>query len=315
MTRHLVRRIGQLAAVLVLGSIAVWAVIYAAPGSPVTAIAGADATEAQLASVRERLGLDRSLPVQYGAWLQNAFTGDLGNSLASSKPVTELLGQRIPATLQLVVATLLVGLAIALPIGTRAAVRPTGPLARFATAYQVVLLAAPSFWVGIIVIWLFGLRFRLLPTASDYVPFFSDPAGAVKNLALPALTLGTFMGAVLMRFVRAAVSQALTEPHVQAARAKGASERRVLFNHGLRNAALPLVTVTGLQLGAFIGGTVVTESIFNYPGIGRLVYTSVVGRDYPVVQGTLLFVVFSFAVINMVVDLLYATLDPRVRLS
>lgn len=315
MRAYLARRLGQLLVVMCLSSLVVWLLIYAVPGSPETTIAGPNASPEQLAEVRGRLGLDRPVPVQYVTWLGNAVVGDLGQSLTSRVAVTELLGQRLPATFQLVLATVLLGLAIAVPVGTWAALRPRGAVARAATTYQVLLLATPSFWLGIIFIWLFGLKLGWFATEAQYFPILSDPLGAVENLALPALTLGLFMGAVLVRFVRSAVTDALHEPHIRTARAKGASELRVTVNHALRNASLPVITITGLQLGAFIGGTVVTESIFNYPGLGRLVYTAVVARDYPVVQGALLVVVLSFVVINMIVDLLYAVLDPRVRLS
>ncbi|HTV70874.1 MAG TPA: ABC transporter permease [Rhizobiaceae bacterium] len=312
---YLVRRLGQLALVLFIGSVAVWIMIYAVPGSPELAIAGPDATAEQLAAVRERLGLDRPLPVQYLSWVGGVLTGDLGSSLASGKAVTELLGQRIPATFQLIVFAVVIGLVIALPAGVFAAWRPRSLTARAAGIYQVVLLAFPSFWLGIILIWLFGLHFRVLPTMSNYVPFMADPVGAFRNTLLPALTLGLFMAAVLVRFVRSAVSEELAKPHIRAVRAKGASEGNILINHALRNAALPIVTIVGLQLGAFIGGAVVTESVFNYPGIGRLVFVAVSTRDYPVVQGVLMFVVFSFAVINMAVDVIYAALDPRIKVN
>lgn len=312
---YLLRRLGQLALVLFLGSVAVWIMIYAVPGSPELAIAGPDATAEQLAAVRERLGLDRPLPVQYLSWVGGVVTGDLGSSLASGKPVTELLGQRIPATFQLIVFAVVIGVAIALPAGVFAAWRPRSLTARAAGVYQVVLLAFPSFWLGIILIWLFGLHFRVLPTMSNYVPVTADPVGALRNTLLPALTLGLFMAAVLVRFVRSAVSEELAKPYIRAIRAKGAGEGNILINHALRNAALPIVTIVGLQLGAFIGGAVVTESVFNYPGIGRLVFVAVSTRDYPVVQGVLMFVVFSFAVINMAVDVAYAALDPRIKVN
>jgi len=315
MAAYLLNRVGQLVLVLIGGSIVVWLMIYAVPGSPETVIAGADATPEQLAAVRERLGLDRPLPLQYLSWLGNALTGDLGSSLTSDRPVIELLGQRIPATFQLVLMAMFIGLAIALPAGVLAARRPNGVFAGLASVYQVLLLAFPSFWLGILFIWLFGLHWRLLPTTSEYVPFFSDPAGAFRNTLLPALTLGLFMAAVLTRFVRASLESELARAYVRTARAKGAPESRVLLRHALRNALLPIVTVIGLQLGAFIGGTVVTESVFNYPGLGRLVYLAVSTRDYPVVQGVLMFVVVNFALINMAVDVIYAALDPRIKVS
>jgi peptide/nickel transport system permease protein len=315
MGSYLFRRLGQLAIVLFLGSVAVWVMIYAVPGSPELVIAGPDATAEQLAAVRTRLGLDRPLPLQYASWLGHALRGDLGTSLASQKPVTELLGQRVPASFQLIAFSILIGLVIALPVGTYAAWRPRSVMARIAAGYQVVLLAFPSFWLGIILVWLFGLYLRVLPTSSGYVPFFSDPLAAVRNTLLPAVTLGLFMAAVLTRFVRSAVAEELSRPYVRAVRAKGAAQGRILINHALRNAALPIVTIVGLQIGGFIGGTVVTESIFNYPGLGRLVFLAVTNRDYPVVQGVLMFVVLCFALINMTIDLVYAALDPRIKMT
>lgn len=313
MIDFLLRRLANLIFVILLGSMAVWIMIYTVPGGPEYAIAGADATEEQREAVRERLGLDRPLPVQYLSWAEGAVTGDFGKSLTSGKPVAELLAQRFTATAQLIVFTLIIGLAIALPAGTYAAWRYGSPIAHGAAIFQVVLLAFPSFWLGIILSWYFGLHLGVLPTISDYVPFFSDPWGALRNTILPALTLGLFMAAVLIRFVRASLADELGKPYITAMRAKGASERNVLVRHALRNAALPIVTVIGLQLGAFVGGAVVTESIFNYPGVGRLVFLAVTSRDYPVVQGVLMVVVITFALINMGVDLLYAALDPRIK--
>ena len=315
MGTYLLRRLAQLAVVLFLGSVAVWVMIYAIPGSPELAIAGPDATAEQLAAVRNRLGLDRPLPLQYVSWLGNALTGDLGASLASRKPVTELLGQRVPATFQLIAFSIFIGLVIALPVGTYAGWRPRSPLARAAAVYQVALLAFPSFWLGIILVWLFGLYFRVLPTSSSYVSVFTAPLEALRNTLLPAVTLGLFMAAVLLRFVRSAVAEELVKPYARAIRAKGVSDGRILIDHALRNAALPIVTIVGLQIGGFIGGAVVTESIFNYPGIGRLVFLAVTTRDYPVVQGILMFVVLCFALINMAVDLVYAALDPRIKMT
>ena len=312
MLSYLLNRVAQLLLVLIIGSVAVWAMIYVMPGSPEMVIAGPDATPAQLAAVRERLGLDRSVPAQYLSWLLNTVQGDLGNSLTSGKPVTELLGQRIATTLQLILFAMIIGLLIAMPVGTIAAWRPTGWFARAVSVYQMALLALPSFWLGIIFIWFFGLYLRVLPTGSDYVSVFDDPIAALRNTILPALTIGLFIGAVLMRFVRISVEKELERPYVRAAKARGASNARIVLNHALRNAALPIVTVIGLQLGTFIGGAVVTESVFNYPGIGRLVFIAVTTRDYPVVQGVLMFVVLSFALINMIVDVIYAVLDPRI---
>lgn len=313
--RHTGARLLQFLLVLFLGSVAVWAMIFTAPGSPVNAIVGADAPQEQRDAVAHSLGLDQPAVMQYLFWLARAAGGNLGSSISSSIPVTQLLGERLPATFQLIAVTFVIGLLIAVPLGTLSAFRPRGILAKAANVYQTTCLAMPSFWLGILLLQLLGLNLHLLPTVAEYIPFFENPLDALRNILLPALTLGLFMAAVLMRFVRAAVADTLGQPYVLAAVARGASPMRVAFRHGLRNALVPIVTVVGLQIGAFIGGTIITEAVFNYPGLGRLILDAVSKRDYPVIQGAILVVIASFAIINMLVDMIYVILDPRVRLK
>jgi peptide/nickel transport system permease protein len=312
--RYVVFRLGQLLPVLLLASVAVWLMIHLIPGDPALALLGPDATPQQLTRARQIMGLDRPWPVQYGLWLGRVARGDLGVSYLSGLPVTRLLAQRVPVTLQLTLASLLVALAIAAPLGVLTAVRPRSLLARLVTGYNALAMAVPTFWLGILLVLLFALQLRWLP-ASGFVPAWEEPGRALRFLVLPAFTLGAYVSAVLARFVRAALLETLFQDYVRTARAKGLGEGPVVGRHALRNALIPVVTVVGLQFGAFMGGAVITEAIFDYPGLGRMLLQAILQRDYTVVQGVLLFVVAAFALINLLTDLVYAVLDPRIRYS
>jgi len=315
MVAFLVRRILQFIPVLFLASLTVWALIYAVPGNPAAALTGTDAPAAQIAAMAARMGLDRPIAEQYGIWLSHAVKLDFGDSVISHSSVSELLLGRIPATLQLAFLSMLLGLAIAFPIGILAALRPASLAARVVNLYEAVALAIPTFWVGILLIIFLSIRHPLFPAVSNYIPVWEDPVGAFRNTFLPALTLAIYIAGIMARFLTSGLRETLSKDFVRTARAKGVSERKVVSTHALRNAMLPTVTVVGLQLGVFLGGTVVTEAVFSYPGLGRLIYSAVTARDYPVVQGSVLFIVVAFLVINLLVDILYAYLDPRVKLS
>jgi peptide/nickel transport system permease protein len=225
-----------------------------------------------------------------------------------------MLAQRVPVTAQLTVASLDVALAIAAPMGILSAVRPRSWIARWVTGYNALAMAVPTFWLGILLVLLFGLTLKWLPT-SGFVPIWEEPARSLRFLVLPAFTLGAYVSAVLARFTRAALLETLFQDYVRTARAKGLGEGPVVGGHALRNALIPVVTVVGLQFGAFMGGAVITEAIFDYPGLGRMLLQAILTRDYTVVQGTILFVVVAFVVINLLTDLVYALLDPRIRYS
>jgi peptide/nickel transport system permease protein len=314
MIRYALLRLVQLLPVLLLASVAVWLMIYLIPGDPAIALLGSDATPEQLARARVLMGLDRPLPVQYGLWLARVGRGDLGVSYLNGLPVSTMLAQRIPVTLQLTLASLLVALAIAGPLGIVSAVRPASWIARCVTGYNAVAMAVPTFWLGILLVLCFGLWLRWLPP-SGFVPIWEEPGRALRFLVLPAFTLGAYVSAVLARFTRAALLETLFQDYVRTARAKGLGEGPVVAIHALRNALIPVVTVVGLQFGAFMGGAVITEAIFDYPGLGRMLLQAILTRDYTVVQGTILFVVLAFVVINLLTDLTYALLDPRIRFA
>jgi peptide/nickel transport system permease protein len=315
MYAYLVRRLLQFGVVLMLGSIAVWAFVFALPGDPATVLLGADASDAELAATRARLGLDRSVVGQYFTWLSHTLSGDLGTSFYSDQSVVAVLRERIPATAQLAVTGMALTLLIAIPVGTVVALRPRSILGRVLQGYLTAGLAIPAFWLGLLLIIVLAVQYRVLPATSDYVPAWESTGQAVRYTILPAIALAVPASSVLARFLTSSLGEVMARDYIRTARSKGVPEREVIRRHALRNAALPTVTVIGMQLGGFLGGTVAIEAVFNYPGLGRLLYTAIGERDYAVVQGGVLFVVGAFLCLNLIVDVLYAYLDPRIRLA
>ncbi len=315
MAVYVANRLVQFAVVLAIASVAVWGLIYAIPGDPAVALVGGDASEAELQAVRARLGLDQPLLLQYGTWLMNVLQGDLGTSYYSADTVGSLLVRRIPATVQLAAFSTVITLILAVPLAIVSARAPRSVFGRFAQGYMTLGLAVPSFWMGIILILVFSVYLSWLPSVSSFVPFFEDPIGAFRATILPALAVSFYTSSVTARFLSTSLEEAYRRDFVRTARAKGVPESQVFRRHALRNAALPTVTIVGLQLGAFLGGTIVVETVFNYPGLGRLLYTAIGQRDYAVIQGGVLFVVLVFLLLSLVVDLVYARLDPRIRLQ
>ncbi len=312
MTRFIVRRLLTTILVALGVTFISFLIIHLVPGDPARIMLGLNATEEKVIEVRRAMGLDRPFLVQYGSWLWDLMRGDLGESFITGQGVTEAVLQRLPRTLTLAGAALLLALLIALPAGIVAALRPRSGVAYFATLFSQVGVSIPDFWMGIMLILLFSLTLRWLPP-SGYVAFSEDPMGWLSHLILPAITVGIVSGSVLTRFVRSAMLEALHQDYVRTARAKGLHERRVVLRHVLQNALIPVVTVVGLQLAGLLGGVVIVEVIFAWPGLGRLALDAVQRRDYPMVQGAVLFVALSFALINLIVDILYAYLDPRIK--
>ncbi len=313
MTAYILRRLAQLIPVLFLASLGIWAMVYAVPGSPVGAIVGENATPEQIADTIKRLGLDRPLYEQYWTWLRGAVVGDFGQSIQSREPVLDLILTRVPATLQLGLAAIIVGLVLGVPVAVISALVPGSWIDRALSAWSALALGVPTFWLGILLILLFGVQLHWLPAVSTYIPFFEDPLGALENLILPALTLGTYVSGIFARFLRASLLGELKADYVRTARSKGLRERDVVGRHVMRNALLPFVTIVGLMLAAFVGGTVVTEAVFTYPGIGRLLIQAIGVRDYPLIQGCILFVLVIYVLMNVLVDVLYAYIDPRIE--
>lgn len=312
MAVYVVRRLLQAVVVLLGVSVLVFLVVHLVPGDPVRVALGTRFDPETYAALRARAGLDQPLAVQYVTWLGDALTGDLGVSFRSGRPVTAILLERLPATLTLAGAGLLVALLIALPLGVLAAVRHRTWIDHVATVMSQLGVSIPDFWMGIMLILVLSLTLGWLPP-SGYVSPLADPAGWLRRLIMPALTVGVVSGSILTRFVRSSMLDVLGRDHVRTARAKGLPRRVVLTRHVLRNALVPVVTVTGLQLGFLLGGVIVIEEVFSWPGLGQLALIAVERRDYPVLQGTVLLIAVVFLVLNLLVDLLYAALDPRIR--
>ena len=314
MGRYVLRRTAEAALALLGVSIVVFALIHLVPGDPVRTALGTRFDQELYDALIARAGLDQPLLVQYWNWLTSALTGDLGVSFRTGQPVTSALLARLPATMLLAVAALLVGLLIALPAGIISAVRQGRPIDYAASSFSQIGVSVPDFWFGLLLILIFARTLGWLPP-SGYVSPLEDPVEAVRRLILPAMTAGVVTGAILTRFVRSSVLEAMSAEHVRLARAKGMPNRYVLRHHVLRNAWIPIVTITGLQLATLLGGIVVVEVVFAWNGLGRFALDSVVRRDYPSLQGAVLLIAVIFLVINLIVDLLYARLDPRITAS
>ena len=312
MIGYILRRLAQLLPVLLIASTGIWAMIYAVPGSPVAAMVGENATPEQVQAVTIRLGLDRPVHVQYWTWLTSALQGNFGLSIQNREPVLNLIAQRIPATIQLGLSATLVGLLLGIPVAVISALKPRSWIDRTLSAWSALALGVPTFWLGILLILFFAVQLRWLPAASTYVSVFDSPLQAVRNLALPALTLGVYVSGIFARFLRASLLGELKADYVRTARSKGLRERDVIGRHVMRNALLPFVTIVGLMMATFIGGTVVTEAVFTYPGLGRLLIQAISTRDYPLIQGCILFILVIFVLVNVMVDVLYAYIDPRI---
>jgi peptide/nickel transport system permease protein len=308
---YVLRRLVQSVIVLVGVSILVFAIIHLVPGDPIRQALGTRGTEATYLAMRERAGLDDPLVVQYFNWIGSALTGDLGVSFRSGRPVAELIMERVPATVSLAVAAILVALLIAIPLGTISALKPRSPVDWFATVSSQAGLSIPDFWMGIMFILIFAGTLGWLPSGG-YVALTDDPLQWARHLIMPAITAGVASGSILTRFVRSSVLEALGQDHVRAARAKGMRARDVLTWHVLRNALVPLVTVGGVQLAYLLSGVVIVEIVFAWPGLGQMALQAVEGRDYSLLQGAVLLFAVIFLVVNLVVDLLYAKLDPRI---
>jgi peptide/nickel transport system permease protein len=313
MTAYVLRRLFQMLPVLLIASFAIFAMIYAVPGGPVAVIVGENAGPEEIAAAIKRYGLDRPMVVQYADWLGRAAIGDFGLSLHSRQPVLQLIGERLPATLQLALAAIVVALAIGIPVAIASAVKPNTWLDRLLSGWSALALGVPTFWLGIVLILVFAVELRWLPSASRHVPFWESPIDALRSLALPAITLGTYVSGILARFLRASLIGEARADYVRTARAKGVSENRIVGFHIMRNALLPFVTIVGLMMANFIGGAVVTEAVFTYPGLGRLLIQAISTRDYPLIQGCILVILVAYMLINLTVDMLYAWIDPRIE--
>jgi len=312
MAAYLISRLMQAASVMVVASVLLFLVLRVLPGDPAALVAGQNATPADVTAIRKQLGLNGSLKDQYLHWIGGLSHGDFGRSLRGNRPVSDRLKQAVPPTIELAVASLLVALLIGVPFGVAAGARPGSSWDYGLAMFTAIGLGIPGFYLGILALLLFAIQLSWLP-ASGRVSFFTDPAAAVQHLLLPAVTLGVSSAAVFARFVRSAVGSALRDDYVRTARAKGLAERRIVLAHVLPNSFIPLITVVSLQAGRLLSGAVITEQVFAWPGLGRLVVQAVLQRDYLVVQGVLVILVGIFVGVNFFADLMYGIVDPRVR--
>lgn len=296
----------------VLGtSVLVFMILHLAPGDPAMIVAGPTAPPDVVENIRTQLGLDQPVLVQYWRYISNALRGDLGRSILTRRPVSEEVATAFLNTFELVIAARIWSLLVAIPIGVVAAVKRQSIFDKLSMVTALLGLSLPIFWIGLMAIWLFAFQLGWFPISGRGGPVWS--AEGLRHLVLPALTLGGIQIPALARLTRSSVLEALGQDYVRTARAKGLAERLVVAKHALKNALLPVVTIVGLQFATLLGGAVVTETIFSWPGLGRLAVTAILTRDFPVVQGTILVAAVTFVTINLLVDLVYAVLDPRIK--
>lgn len=312
MGQYALRRLWQIVPVMVIVSIAVFAIIHLIPGNPAQIVAGPNATPEQLAALEAKMGLDQPLWRQYVIWLGNIVQGDFGVSYINKYPVGKLIAQRIPATIELALVSALIGVLIALPLGILSAVRPGSAVDMATTAFSALSFAIPGFFLLILLIMVFSQELRWLPP-SGRPSLVEQPGLWVKSIILPAFTLGIGVAAKLVRYLRSALLEVLDQDYVRTARAKGLRDRLTLVRHALPNALIPVVTVLGLQLGDLLSGAIIIESIYAWPGVGRLTIQAIEWRDYALLQANVLLIVFAFLLVNLLTDLTYGLLDPRIR--
>ncbi len=309
-----VRRLLALVPLLFLVSLMVFSLVMLVPGDPAVTIAGENATEAQIDATRERLGLNDPVIEQYGRWVGNAVQGDLGQSLFSSQSVSDSIWTRFPTTFSLTLGAVLVALVIGIPTGIIAAMRQGSWIDRLATLGATGGVAIPNYVLGLLLILFFAIWRSWLP-ATGYVPFTESPGEWLRHLVLPAITLGTAGAAVVARQLRSSLQEVLQQDYVRTASAKGLRRSSVVMKHGLKNAAIPVVTVLGVQVSFLLGGTVIVEVIFGIPGLGQLAISAVQERDIPLIQGIVVATTVIVVAVNLAVDLVYGYLNPRVRSS
>ncbi|GAA3360508.1 ABC transporter permease [Streptomyces antimycoticus] len=309
-----IRRVGESLITLFLVSVVVFAGVRALPGDTATALAGEEPTPEAIAQIRASYGLDDNIVVQYARYVRHAATGDLGVSSRTGLPVLDSVLEALPVTLELSALALLLAVVVGVGAGVVAAVRRGRPEEWLVNAVALLGLSVPAFWLGIVLVLAFAIALPVL-AASGFVPFGVDPMENLRHMVLPVIVLGSGLAAVVMRQTRAAMLGSLSADYVRTARAKGLSSRQVIMGHALRNSLVTVVTVLGLQLGHLISGAVVTEQIFVLPGFGKLTIDAVFSRDYAMVQGVVLFTSAAYILVNLLVDLAYSVIDPRIRLG
>ena len=312
MLSHIARRLLAALPVMAFVALFVFGLLYLAPGDPAAIMAGDQATAADIARIRVALKLDDPFPIRFGNWVWSLLHGDLGLSLFTNQPVAAMIVQRLEPTYLLMLMTLVVSVTLALPIGVIAAWKHNTASDRMVMVFAVLSFSVPSFVVGYLLAFVFGLQLRWLPV-QGYVPMSNGLWPAVRSLILPAIALGSVYIGLLARITRATMLEVLAQDYVRTARAKGAEERKILFKHALKNCSVPIITTIGSGVALLIGGAIVTETVFAIPGLGRLTVDAILRRDYPVIQGVILLFSFMYVLVNLLVDMLYTVFDPRIR--
>jgi len=312
MREYILRRLVSMVPVLFIVSLVSFGLLYVLPGDPALAILGENGSPERYQALRRELGLDQPLYMQYASWLGRTLSGDLGKSVRTNEPVADILWRRVPVSLYFGIAGMLCGIAIGLPAAIISAIRPGTRLDLFGTVMALGGVAIPSFWQALLFMYVFAVMLRWLPP-SGYTSPFVDPVMSAKMLFMPAVVLGTHSAAVIMRQGRSALIEVLEQDYITTARAKGLREKVVVGAHGLKNALIPVVTILGLQIGNLVSGAAVTETVFAIPGVARAAVDAISFRDYPVLQGAIILLTASVIIANLLTDLTYGYLDPRIR--
>ncbi len=314
MARYILRRILFMLPVALLVSFMAFMTVHLIPGDPARILLGEYATPQTVAALDQQLGLNKPLPVQFALWLWQAVHGNLGQSIQLQEPVLQAIQDKLPVTAELGIVSLLYSLVLAVPLGIYSATHQNSWVDWLVNVFSLFSTAIPNFVLGLALIFFFAVDLRFFPPGG-YVPFTDDATGNIRDLILPMITLGTASVAVNLRQIRASMIEVLGQDYVRTARAKGLSERRVSYLHAFRNAMLPVLTIVGLQVGSILAGAFIVETIFLWPGIGQMAISSILAKDYPVVQGVVLLSAFAYMATNLLVDIFYAVLDPRIRLD
>jgi peptide/nickel transport system permease protein len=312
MKKYIAKRLWSLIPVMFVVATLVFFLVHLTPGDPASVILGPDAPQEAIAELRARLGLDKPLPVQFVRWFGRVLQGDLGESIFLRRPVTQAIAERLEPTLLLAGLATLFAVIIGIPAGVLAAVYRNTWLDRLFMSVAVFGVSMPNFWLALNLIFLFALTLALLPV-SGYVPLGDDPLMTLRFMLLPAFSLGFPQSALIARMTRGSMLDVLSQDYVKTARAKGVSERLVIYKHALKNTMITVITVIGIVLAITLSGSVVIETVFGLPGVGRLIINSVLRRDYPVIQGTVLFIAASYVLVNLIIDVLYVYIDPRIK--
>ena len=312
MNKYFIKRLLQSVPVLLLSSIIIFSILHFTPGDPAYFVAGLDATPEVLEAVRIKMGLNKPFYEQYYLWLSDILSGNFGNSAINHQPVSKLILGRLPATIHFTLSGFILTIILSFLIGIPAGLKPNSIVDYFCSIYSALAFGIPVFWLGILLILLFSVILRILPP-SGYISIFEDPVLSLKSLMLPTITLALANSGALARFIKFSILEITSQDYIRTARSKGLLENVIVRRHVLKNAMIPVLTVATLMIGGLLGGVVVIEVIFAWPGIGRLLLEALNNRDYPVVQGTLLFVVFIIILVNLLTDLLYIYFDPRIK--